>query len=278
MLLITDKLRGKSLERLFELSRGVRGGWGGVGPDPSKQSTKAFCNSSVHPKGVIRVEFCFKYSCCGCNLSILSALPEPAERTNEVLAEFLCMCQTLEGGVHEASVSPIMNENSNEGVGRWSHIFPSPSVPGSGARFDDVGVLLFQRDILEDVAVAGLASSVLDPKLLVCIFPKKSLPDPKSGAGVWFCGALSDGHWPSFWNSTAKQSPLSTHSVSNKSSVSFHSLGFGLSSFNFDTSYEAFSGTSETDQTRKGVSGTSKSEWIALRRSFTVAVAEIVIL
>ena len=142
----------------------------------------------MHPKGVIWVKFRFEYSCCGCDLSKLLALLKPVERTNEVLAEFLGMCQTLEGGVHEASVPPTMNENLNESVGRWSHIFPSPSVPGSGARFDDVGVL-FQREIFEEVAAAGLASSVLDPKPLVCIFPKKSLPDPKSGAGVWFCGA-----------------------------------------------------------------------------------------
>ena len=77
-------------------------------------------------------------------------------------------------------------------------MLPSPSVPGSGARFDDVGVLPFHGESLEEVAVAGLASSVLDPKLLVCIFPKKSLPAPKSGAGAWVCGAVLDGHWPSF--------------------------------------------------------------------------------
>jgi len=194
VLLIANKLRGESLEGLFELSRGVRSGCRGVGPYPTKKSTKTFSNGSVHPKGVIRVEFIFEYSCCECDLSTLLASSTPNERTNEVLAEFLGMCQTLEGRVHETSVSPAANENSNGGVGRRSHMLPSPSVPGSGGRFEDVGVLLFQRDILEEVEAAGLASSVLDPKLLVCIFPKKSLPDPKSGAGVWFSGFLSNGH------------------------------------------------------------------------------------
>ena len=73
-------------------------------------------------------------------------------------------------------------------------MLPSPNVPGSKARFDDVGVLFFHREILEEVAVAGLASSVFDPRLLDCIFSKKSPPDPKSGAGAWFCGIVLDGH------------------------------------------------------------------------------------
>ena len=78
VLLVTNKLRGESLECLFELSRGVRGGWRGVRPDPSKESTKAFCNSSVHPKGVIRVEFCFEYSCYRCGFEcFIDLTPSP---------------------------------------------------------------------------------------------------------------------------------------------------------------------------------------------------------
>ena len=51
-------------------------------------------------------------------LSILLALPKPVERTNEVLTDLLGVRQTLEGRIHEASISPIMNENLTEGVKR----------------------------------------------------------------------------------------------------------------------------------------------------------------
>lgn len=64
-------------------------------------------------------------------------------------------------------------------------MLPSPSVPGSWARLDDVGVLPFHREILEEVAAAGLASFVFDPRpLSCCILPKKSFSARKSGAGA----------------------------------------------------------------------------------------------
>jgi hypothetical protein len=143
VLLITNELRGESLKSLFELPRGVGGCRRRVGPDPSKEGAKSFRNGTLHSKWVLRVELFFEYSCCGCVLSTLLTLPKSAERTNEVLADLLGVCQTLEGRIHEASVSPIMNENPDKGMKRWSHMLPSPSVPGSRARFDDVGMLLF---------------------------------------------------------------------------------------------------------------------------------------
>lgn len=119
------------MERLLEFSRGVRGACRGIGPDSTKQSTEGFRDSSVHTEGVIRVELSLKYSCCERGLSTLLTLSKAIERTNEVLAELSSVRQALKGRIHETSVSPTANENWNEGVGWWSHILPSPSVPGS---------------------------------------------------------------------------------------------------------------------------------------------------
>ena len=118
VLLIANKLRGESLKDLFELSRGVRGCCRRVGPDPSKQSAEGFRNSALHSEWVFRVELSFEYSCCRCVLSTLLALAASVKRTDKVLADLLGVCQTLEGRIHEASVSPIMDEQSNEGVKR----------------------------------------------------------------------------------------------------------------------------------------------------------------
>jgi len=118
VLLITNKLGGESLKDLFELSRGVRGSCRRVRPDSSEQSAEGFCDGALHSEWIIWVELCFEYSCCGCVLSTLLALAAPVERTNKVLADLLGVCQTLEGRIHKASVSPIMDEKSNRGVKR----------------------------------------------------------------------------------------------------------------------------------------------------------------
>jgi len=52
-------------------------------------------------------------------------------------------------------VFPLQRMRTRKESWRADHMLPSPSVPGSGERFDDAGVLLFHRVILEEVAVAG---------------------------------------------------------------------------------------------------------------------------
>jgi len=94
------------------------------------------------------------------------------------------------------------------------------SVPGSGSASTNAGVLLFHRVILEEVAVAGLASSVFDSDSSRLHLPKSHSPFRRV---VQVHGFVDCVRWPAafpleFYHKTNHQFP--TYSFSSKSSVS----------------------------------------------------------